>query len=64
LADEADGRLTATRGIIDDYPDAQILIVTHHDDKELRKAAQEAGAIGFVAKDDLQTLRFILRKHL
>lgn len=49
--------LEATRRIIEKYPQAKILMVTNYDQKDLRRAAQEAGATGFVTKDDLQALR-------
>ena len=47
--------LTATRRIVKAHPEARILIVTQHDG-ELRDAAIEAGARGFVLKDDLLAL--------
>ena len=49
--------LEATRHIIEQYPQAKILMVTNHDAKNLRQAAQEAGAKGFVTKDDLLAMR-------
>ena len=54
--------LTATRRIIKAHPEARILIVTNHDDAELRDAAIEAGARGFVLKDDLLALGSFLEK--
>lgn len=52
--------LQATRCIIEKYPQAKIFIVTQYDDDDLRDAATDAGARGFVLKDDLQTLRSLL----
>ena len=49
--------LEATRRIIEKYPQAKILMVTNHDKKDLRQAATQAGAKGFVTKDDLLALR-------
>lgn len=49
--------LTATRGIINSFPTARILMVTQYCDKELRRAANEAGACGFFPKDNLLDLR-------
>ncbi len=49
--------LEATRRIVEKYPQAKILMVTNHDKKDLRQAAHEAGAKGFVTKDDLLALR-------
>lgn len=54
--------LTATRRIIKAHPEARILIVTQHDDDKLRDAALEAGARGFVLKDDLLALGSFLEK--
>jgi len=55
--------LTATRRIVKAHPEARILIVTQHDDEELREAAIEAGARGFVLKDDLLALSSFLEKR-
>ena len=49
--------LQATRQIIARNPHAQILLVTQHDDEELRQAASEAGVKGYVLKDNLFSLR-------
>lgn len=49
--------LAATRQIVSRFPDARIVFVTQHDDEDLRQAAGEAGARGFVLKDDLLALR-------
>ena len=54
--------LTATRRIIKAHPQARILIVTKHDDDKLRNAAIEAGARGFVLKDDLLALGAFLQE--
>ena len=58
---ETDG-ITATRQIRRDYPDAKILIVTNYDDAGLRQAANEAGAVGFVLKDNLFALQSFLHR--
>ncbi len=55
--------LTATRRIIKAHPQARILIVTQHDDDALRDLAIEAGARGFVLKDDLLALGSFLEKR-
>lgn len=55
--------LTATRQIVENFPEAQILLVTQYDDAELREAATEAGAYGFVLKEDLSLLRTFLEMH-
>lgn len=52
---EKDG-LTATREICAAHPEAQIVIVTKHDDAALRDAAIKAGACGYVMKENLLEL--------
>lgn len=52
---EVDG-IEATKQIRAADPEARILIVTDYDDKELRHASLQAGACGYVLKDDLLDL--------
>jgi CheY-like chemotaxis protein len=52
--------LTATRQILDAWPDARVAIVTIYDDAGLREAARRAGASAYVVKEDLISLRQIL----
>jgi DNA-binding NarL/FixJ family response regulator len=49
--------LVATARICADFPEARILIVTNYDDAALRAAAAQAGACGYVLKDNLWELR-------
>ncbi len=53
--DRMDG-IAATRALRIVSPDAQVIVVTQYDDDDLRFAAQEAGAVAFVLKDDLSEL--------
>ncbi len=53
--------LTAVRLIIAEYPDAKILMVTNYDDKDMRQAADEAGARGFILKENLIAVRSFLK---
>jgi len=55
--------LAATRKIINSFPKARILMVTQYCDKELRRAANEAGAGGFFPKDDLLDLSEFFKKQ-
>jgi DNA-binding NarL/FixJ family response regulator len=48
--------LVATRQIRELYPSARIVIVTDCDDEDLRLAAYEAGACGYVLKQNLVDL--------
>ena len=45
--------ITATREIHQAFPQAKIVIITNYDDDDLRQAATEAGACGYVLKDNL-----------
>jgi two-component system response regulator DegU len=56
------GGLEATRRIRAAFPDAQILIVTQYDDQHWRTAATEAGACGYLLKENLLELRQMLKK--
>lgn len=57
---EMDG-LTATRQIKKSFPDAKVIILTNYADVKTQKAAFEAGASGFVGKENLTALREIIR---
>ena len=52
--------LTATRLITSNFPGSHILVVTHHNNPKLRESAREAGAEGFLLKEDLMQLRSLL----
>lgn len=52
LMPQVDG-LTATRRLRAVFPAARVLLVTQHDDRELRRAACEAGVCGYVLKENL-----------
>lgn len=53
---QTDG-ITATKAIIDKYPDAKILMVTNYRDQSIMVASKEAGAVGYFLKDNLSELR-------
>jgi two-component system response regulator DegU len=52
MMNETDG-ITATREIHQAFPQARIVIITNYDDDDLRQAASEAGACGYVLKENL-----------
>lgn len=54
--------LTATKEILNRHPEAKIIAVTQHNDTSTREAAMSAGAWAFVGKDDLMSLRSLLRR--
>jgi CheY-like chemotaxis protein len=49
--------LTATEQIVRVWPGARILIVTSYSDLSLQEAARNAGACGYVLKENLLVLR-------
>ena len=59
---EMDG-IAATAQIVTADPTAKVIIVTSYDGADLRRAAGEAGACGYVLKDDLLALRSFLHGH-
>ena len=52
--------LTATRQLLQRYPQARIVIVTDYDDDELRGAARESGACAYALKNNLMDLEAII----
>ena len=52
--------IAATERIRAAYPGAKIVIVTNYNDDQLRTRASEAGARGYVLKENLLDLRGIL----
>lgn len=58
---QVDG-LAATREILASDPEARVVIVTGHESRALRREAQEAGACGYVLKENLLELREILNR--
>jgi DNA-binding NarL/FixJ family response regulator len=55
------GGLEATRRLLAADPAARVLIVTDYDDAHWRAAAIEAGACGYVLKDNLLDVRRLLK---
>lgn len=53
--------LQATRAIKADWPTARIVIVTNYNDAGFRAEAMAAGAYDYVLKENLRTLRQLLR---
>ena len=54
------GGLEATRRMLAANPGARVLIVADYDDAYWRAAAQDAGACGYVLKDNLLDVRRLL----
>jgi len=52
--------IAATRQLLAAQPAARVVIVTSYDDAELRRAAQAAGASGYVLKENLWEVRQLL----
>ena len=55
--------VTATRTILERFPDARVVIVTQHQDRRTRDLCLSIGACGFVGKDDLTALPDIVRSN-
>ena len=53
--------LTATREIKDAFPEAKIVIITSYDDDDLRQTAAEAGACGYVLKENLMEVLTLMK---
>jgi CheY-like chemotaxis protein len=53
--------MTATRAIHQAFPQAKIVIITSYDDEDLRQAAADAGAYGYVLKDNLLEISTLMR---
>ena len=49
--------LTATRDLVRAFPEAKVVIVSKHDDAQLRAAARAAGARGGVGEEDRLAVR-------
>lgn len=54
--------LTATKEILNRYPEAKIIAVTQYQDAGTRAKAMSLGVWAFVSKDDLMSLRSLIRK--
>lgn len=55
--------ITAVRQIIAEDAEANILMVTNYDEIDMRRAADEAGASGYVLKDNLLAVRSFLEER-
>lgn len=53
--------IAATRQIVSCHAEARIIIVTNHDDQFFRESAREAGAFGYVLKENLLEVRRFLQ---
>jgi CheY-like chemotaxis protein len=54
--------LVASKEILSRYPEAKIIAVTQFQDTTTREAAMSIGVRAFVGKDDLMSLRTLLRR--
>jgi CheY-like chemotaxis protein len=55
--------LSATRELHAAHPEARVIIVTKHKDENMRAAALNHGAFGFVPKENLLELRSLLSSN-
>lgn len=56
---EMDG-ITATREITDAHPEARVVILTKYGSDRIRDEAKRAGAMEYILKEDLLTIREII----
>lgn len=56
--------LRATRQVLAEFPSAKILIVTDYDSEAIRAASINAGATGFLSKQDLSLLEVAIKTLL
>lgn len=54
--------LTATEMITKRFPDAKIVMLTNHDDQDLRESALAAGASEYILKEDLRAVGQLLSR--
>src|SRR5690349_6028552 len=52
--------IEAARAIAAVQPSARVVMVTTHDQPDLRQAAREAGAFAYLPKDSLADIRFLV----
>jgi DNA-binding NarL/FixJ family response regulator len=53
----------AIRQIRESHPKVRVLVVSNHDETDLRRAATEAGATGYVSKENLSELFLLAAPH-
>ena len=56
--------LTAMRAILEKHPDARIVIVSQHQDARTRETALAMGAHAFIGKEDLMSLRDLIKEEV
>ena len=56
--------LTAMRAILEKHPNARIVIVSQHQDARTRETALAMGAHAFVGKEDLMSLRNVIKEEV
>lgn len=49
--------LIATKNILQNFPDAKIIIITDYDTPTFRNAAIKAGALGFFSKENINNVK-------
>ena len=54
--------ITATVALRAAHPQARVIVVSDHDQEDVRRAAARAGAVAYVAKRDLTELRRLLEE--
>ena len=58
------GGIEATRRLKEEFPNANVIIVSNFREQEFKDEAKEAGAIAYFTKDDLIQLKQFIHKTL
>lgn len=59
------GGITATRLLRNAFPESMVVMLSKHADQDIQAAAHDAGASGYLLKDDLHALRqFLLARKI
>jgi two-component system, NarL family, response regulator DegU len=53
--------ITASKELLSSFPDAKIIIVTNHDNKEYKKDAKSAGVREYILKENLSDIFDIIK---
>jgi CheY-like chemotaxis protein len=54
--------ISATRQIKQAFPQARIVVISQYNDLEMREGARAAGALEYVLKDDLLSIRRVIER--
>lgn len=57
--------LEATKQLVTEYPEARVIFITSHDERQFREAAMKAGAVAYYLKENIKNVReYIYRNRV